>query len=313
MEFAKELTPTFLRTLKKTLAEEFKDAQTIAIKIHFGEVGNSNALKPKDVQPFTELLSEMGKEFFLYDTSVAYPGPRSNPLTHKALALAKGWGKLGKISLGDDIIKEKGAYMTYEVAKKLADADGVLVISHVKGHTCTGFGGAIKNLGMGALSKQSKRAIHNGGKPKQEGTCTACKACEKACPAHSIRVLDKPKVGLCYGCSDCGYVCPTGYMAPKTEFFDKTLADGALAAEKHFKTKYYINIIKGISKLCDCVPTSGKKLAKDAGYLHDGNMAAIDRKSHEILFKQEGKDVFKEANLKSGLVHIEACEQLQNA
>jgi len=311
MHYSKTLSKTYLSTLQQALSDQFKGANTIAIKIHFGEIGNGNAFKPKDIEPFTTLLKKMGKEYFLFDTSIAYPGPRGHPLTHKLFAQAKGWGKLGPITLSDDNIPTPGVHFTYDVAALLAQADGVLVISHVKGHPCTGFGGAIKNLGMGALSKQSKRLIHKQGRPKQAGECIACKKCEAACPLGSIKVTDKPHISTCIGCSNCGYVCPTGYLAPKTAPFDELLADGALCAQTRFKKEYYINIIKNISKNCDCNPFPGKKIAQDVGYLHGPDLIAIDEESYKLIIDQEGEDVFKKHNHKTGLEQVHAAKKLR--
>lgn len=304
------LTQTFLSSLRAALKKEFSGCKEVAVKLHFGEIGNKTALTPEQVKPSTNILSELGISFFLYDTSVAYTSGRSLPATHKAQAKAKGWGQLGRIVIDGGFTPKQGEHFTYEVGKPLGDADGVLVISHVKGHACTGFGGAIKNLGMGALSKTSKRAIHAGGEPKQEGACEGCKACEEACPLHAITVKeDGPHIRRCYGCSNCSYTCPSGYLAPKVAPFDELLADGARAAASTFKKQYYVNLVENITKVCDCMPFGGELIADDCGYVHGGDMAGVDRESHRLVMEKMGKDVFLEHNLKTGLLQVEAVEK----
>ncbi len=167
---SKEIQP-FLGNLKQELKQTFADCKIIAIKIHFGEPGNRSAFTPEQIKPITNILKELNINFFLYDSSVNYSSLRDNPITHKKFAIDKGWGNLGEIKTDDDFILVNGKNMNYEVCKSLIDADGVLVISHVKGHVCTGFGGAIKNLGMGALTKKTKVSIHAGGSVYFKGEC----------------------------------------------------------------------------------------------------------------------------------------------
>jgi len=155
----------FLLKLKQELRERFKDCDKIAIKLHFGEPGNKTAFKPEDIKPITDILNELDINFFLFDSLVTYSGPRNNSDSYKNFVIKKGWDKLGEIRINDEHISVKGENLTYEVCKELVDADAVLVVSHVKGHVCTGFGGAIKNLGMGALTKKTKSDIHYGGEP----------------------------------------------------------------------------------------------------------------------------------------------------
>ena len=119
-----------------------------AVKLHLGEPGNKTALTPSQVRPFTDILDGLGIGFFLYDSPVIYGGLRSNPDSYKRYAIDKGWGKLGKIQIDESFIVVKGNHMDYEVCNALTNAQSVLVISHFKGHVCSGFGGAVKNLGI---------------------------------------------------------------------------------------------------------------------------------------------------------------------
>jgi uncharacterized Fe-S center protein len=304
---------SFCLMLEEKFKKAFSGCKTIAIKIHFGELGNGRAFKPAQIKPITDLLKEMGFNYYLYDSSVSYPGPRSLPLTHKALAIAKGWGKLGEIRTNDDFIPVKGKKMEYQVCKELTDADGVLVISHVKGHVCTGFGGAIKNLGMGAVTKVSKRAIHDGGKPVFGDGCVLCGICVHNCPVKAMKITAKqphPVVHGCYGCSNCAYVCPHEVIKPKVAYFDVLLADAATTAASKFKKAFYISYLINVAKECDCMPISTEIIGREAGYLACDDPVAIDHAAYDLICKESGEDIFLKHNKKSGLDQVEAAEKL---
>lgn len=303
------LDEAFLTNAEAELKNAFTGCRTIAVKIHFGEPGNKTAFMPKDVAPVTALLKKLGMDFYLYDSSVSYGGPRGEPDSHKRAALKKGWGGLGEVKTDDDFVEVKKEKMSYEVARPLVDADAVLVISHFKGHVCSGFGGAIKNLSMGALSKRSKSAIHAGGEPVYSGGCTQCKACEVACPLETLKVKDKPVFGTCYGCSDCSYACPVHAIQPKLDYFDTLLAEGATAAKQSFKRSYYITFMKNITKECDCESDPKGIVGPDCGMLASSDPVAIDMAAYDIVKKTAGEDVFLKHNKKSGLQQVKAAEK----
>lgn len=306
--YFKEINSSFLSKLKKELKEKFCDCKKIAIKIHFGEPGNEFAFKPEQIRPIVDLLKQINIDFFFYDSSVAYGGPRGKPATHKQFAIEKGWGDLGDIKTDDGFVSVKTKKMNFEVAKSLTEADGVLVISHFKGHVCSGFGGAIKNLGMGALTKKTKADIHAGGKPEIVGECKKCKSCEKACPLSSLKVLDKPVMERCYGCSNCIYACKYGVLKPKLDYFDSLLAKGAYIAQSKFKKTYYISYLINITKECDCEKDPGEIIVEDLGYLMGEDGVSIDKASYDIAIDENKEDFFKKSNKKSGLKQIDAAE-----
>jgi uncharacterized Fe-S center protein len=299
----------FLPHLKEELKKKFSGCRKIAVKLHFGEPGNKNAFRLSDIQPFTELLKELKIDFVMIDTPVMYDSQRNSVSGYTKAIREKGWNKLGETKVSSEFIKVKGENLTYEVSKDLFDAEGVLVISHVKGHVCSGFGGAIKNLGMGALSRETKKAIHEGGKPEFDiEKCIKCRACERSCPINGIKFTDRPDFVMCFGCSNCAYACPTGAIKPKVNYFDVLLAEGASCADRNFKKKHYISIMNRISKECDCNVNPGEIIAEDEGYLSSGDAPSIDRAAHDIIAKEEG-EVFLAHNKKTGLLHIDAAEK----
>ena len=311
--FSEELMDEFLEELKFEIERTFSGCERVAVKVHFGEPGNETSLTPEKIKPFVELLKGVGCEVFLYDSLVAYGGVRSEAASHKEHAISKGFGELGEIRTNDEFILKKGKYMDYEVSKDLIEADGVFVISHVKGHVCSGFGGAIKNLGMGAVTKNSKGKIHEGGEYKfDKSICSKCGMCKEMCPMGFIEMDDGgPVFSDCYGCSNCCIHCPTGALKPKVETFDKLLADCAKTAEDNFSKKYYVNIIKDITQKCDCDSSPGDIIAEDVGYVGGGSAVEVDGESYGRVVGEHG-NVFLRANKKMGNEQIEAFVELQN-
>ena len=307
--YSKLLDDKFLSQLKIELSKYFKGCKKIAIKMHFGEALNKTAFTPKDVKPLTDVLESLGIQYYLYDSSVTYGGPRANPTTHKMLAFSKGFKN---VELGDEFIEVKGKYMNYEVCTKLVDVDAVLVLTHVKGHVCSGFGGAIKNLGMGALTKETKNKIHRSGEPVFDGKCIKCGICVKCCPINGLKLeagSSYPIIKQCYGCSNCAYSCPHGVIKTKVAPFDILLADGANCAQSKFKKYYYISAIKNITKECDCMPIPGKIISEDIGFVMSKDGVAIDQASYDLVVKTSG-ETFLENNKKRGTEQIIAAEKL---
>lgn len=298
----------FIDKLRPRIMESFRECRKVALKIHFGEPGNRFAFRPEQIKPVTDLLAESGLEYFLFDSSVAYGGPRSEAAAHRDMAVAKGWSELGDIKTNDDYFTRSGKYLTYQVCRELAEADGVLVVSHFKGHVCSGFGGAIKNLGMGALTKSSKSAIHEGAKPFIDGECSQCGTCRDTCPIGGIRLEEVPVFETCFGCSECIKVCPEEILKVKLAFFDDLLADGAAVAASTFKRAYYINYLVNVAESCDCDPGAKAIIAPDAGCLGSTDPVAIDQASHDVLTAKAGQDVFLKHNKKSGTEQIIAAE-----
>ena len=305
-----ELNDSFLAKLKEELSERFSGCKKIVVKMHFGEPGNKAAFTLPDVKPIFDVLDGMGFDVTFYETSVAYGSPRSTSDGHQQVAIEKGYDHHGEIVIDGEFVTVKKDDMAYEVGKELGDADAVLVISHLKGHCCAGFGGAIKNLGMGALSKKTKGMIHAGGMPEYVGGCVQCGTCEKMCPIGGIKVTDKPEFITCYGCSNCVYVCPENAIKVKKQYFDVLLAEGALAAQDTFKKYYYVTMVKRIAKECDCEKDCKEMIGPDIGWIMGPDGVALDKCAHDLIVVKAGKDVFLEKNKKSGLQQVEAGEKL---
>lgn len=300
-----------LETASKRLLTDFFPANSeVVVKLHFGEEGNKTALFPKDIEPMISVLHSLNIKVILLDTPVAYDSPRKTVKGYTKIALDRGYGSLGQILISKNYKKIPTKDFTAEVAKELVEAENILVISHVKGHPCAGFGGAIKNLGMGGVSKKTKALEHGLCKPTVNQKCSGCGTCVKLCPAEAIKLVkNKAKVDLkgCWGCSICQTVCKFKAINPKKALFDDLLAQGASAVINHFpKNTFYINIAKNMTKLCDCETDSGKILSKNVGILFSDNPIAIDTATIDIINKSnKGKNVFQVANHKDPMLQVE--------
>jgi uncharacterized protein len=300
--------------LQQELKSVFKIGEKIAIKLHMGEPGNKFYLKPETVKPVVDALLSIGCRPFLFDSPVMYKGNRDTEEKYLASAKKHGFDKLGiPIIVSNESIPVKMGHLTYEVCRALADADGVLIQTHVKGHFCSGFGGAIKNLGMGALSVSSKKEIHEGGEPIYREGCIMCGKCEKVCPTKNVRYENKRPYfdkSFCVGCSNCAIYCPVNAIHPKVAIFDTLLAEGAGAALKLFKKYYCVNFFIQVAENCDCWSAGNKILAADVGIILGKDIVAVERASADLARETHGRDIFEETSHKSPLVHIKEAESL---
>lgn len=291
------------------LSEIFPDNSVVTIKLHFGEPGNKNAFIPEDIKPIVDVLNKQGIKVKMVDTPVAYRSPRGTVKGYEKVARDRGYEKLGEVLISDSYRDIEMKDFKAPVSTDLVDADNIIVISHVKGHSCAGFGGAIKNLGMGGLSKEGKGFIHGLCKPKFIKECEGCGTCAQLCPAGAIKMVNAKAVfdlNKCWGCSICEIKCPHDCLAPEVATFDDLLAQGACACIKNFpKSTYYINFVIRISEECDCDSDCGGVIAKDVGVLFSDNPVAIDKASIDLVEKSEGKNVFEEVHHKDPNLQVE--------
>ncbi len=297
--------------LKQELEAVFDPGDKVAVKLHMGEPGNSYAFRPEDVKVYVETLKQIGAEPFLFDSPVIYSGPRHTSEGYQKVAEKKGFAEIAPVVISNDSFVEKGL-IDYGVCTPPVEADGVLILTHVKGHPCSGFGGAIKNLGMGALTKETKGKIHSGGEPIYTEGCTQCGECVARCPNDHVRIEKRPYFdqNWCCGCSNCAIFCPENAIKTKIATFDKLLAEGAHMAEKNYKKTYYVNVIKNLTKLCDCVSDPGEPVMGDVGFVMGRDIVSVEKASLDKINEKAGEDVFREIHHKSPLKHIKEAQKL---
>jgi len=320
----------------KKLLEESKVLDCIskqsntAVKVHFGEAGNTGFVKAKYVGVVCSQIAKKSKNLFLSDTNTLYRGRRMNSIDHLKLAYEHGFTEntaKAKVIIPDDTVKDniiniqinQGLLKSAKVARIFIDADIIIAVSHFKGHMLTGFGGALKNIGMGCAIREGKLAQHCDVCPVvNKDSCIGCGACVKICPVSAIQLENKKAVinkQLCIGCANCIGVCPTMAMFIDTEAGDlvqKKMVEYAYAVLKDKKEKAgFINFAVKINKECDCWGGFNSRIANDTGILASNDPVAIDKASFDLVNKFSGKDIFKAAHPdQDGLIQLEYAQKL---
>ncbi len=199
------LTHKLQRLLDKAgLGNIDMDGKYVAIKMHFGELGNLAFLRPNWAKAVADYVKAHGGKPFLTDCNTLYVGSRKNALDHLSTAYENGFSPLSTgchVIIADGIkgtdealVPVKGDYVKEaKIGQAIMDADIIISLNHFKGHESTGFGGAIKDLGMGCGSRAGKMEMHAAGKPEvDQSLCVGCGFCQKNC-AHDAITIDQPQ------------------------------------------------------------------------------------------------------------------------
>jgi hypothetical protein len=287
-----------LCNLSKTVASELSKmnikGKKVAIKAHMGEYGNLNYLRPPIIGAVVEEIKKAGGKPFLFDTPVAYPGSRDTAEKYKNTARRNGFTEetIGcPVIISEDYVPLKSKYISNaQASKEMMEADAIVVISHFKGHPLSSYGAAIKNIGMGGFSKETKGETHAAAKTKVVGECIGCGACVNACPEKAISIENgRAKVhnSKCFGCGTCVDVCPKKAIAIKTVHLGKTLAELTSLVLKKFGPKevLFVNVLMDIADMCDCDSGNTKIVAPNLGILVSHNIVAVDKASLDLVNK----------------------------
>lgn len=262
----------------------------VPIKLHMGELGNTYYISPSFVKLVVDKLWDIGATPYLYDTAVAYRAPRSTRYGYQTVAYKHGFSKDRmdcEVVVGEEGVEVIEGGYSFEVAEEIYDSSYLVVISHVKGHVLTGFGGAIKNLGMGGVTRKMKRAIHNWSMPRYYSEkCDLCGKCADVCPPRAIIVNSDWKFNslVCVGCGKCVSVCPIGSLSYSVMDLQRGLALATKACIWGKKV-IYINAVVNLTRSCDCESNPGPIICPDIGYLASTDPAAIDMASLDLIEK----------------------------
>ena len=293
----------------------FEPKDLVAIKIHFGEDGNTTHVPANYLKSIiNELKTQKAKPFFM-DTCVLYRSNRSDAINHLLLAESHGFSQN---EIGIPVIIADGLRGSNEIEVKIpgklfnkvsiaADAmtaNAMLVVTHVTGHMASGIGGAIKNLGMGLASRKGKLRQHSSMKPRIEvAKCTGCGQCIIWCPENAISMNGNVAVineKICIGCGECLTVCHFDAVKYnwKTSNYDlqRKMAEHALGVVFHKKDKMcYLNFLFNITKDCDCLPGVQKPVFKDIGILASKDPVAIDKASLDLVEQYSDKSLVSQS------------------
>ena len=274
---------------------DFQD-KFAAIKIHFGEPGNLSYLRPNFAKTVAGVVKSLGGKPFLTDCNTLYVGRRKNALDHLEAAYENGFSPLSTgchVIIADglkgtdevEVPVEGGEYVkSAKIGRAIMDADVYIALSHFKGHESTGFGGAIKNTGMGCGSRAGKMEMHCAGKPTvDKDQCKSCHMCEKNCAHGAISFDENKKASIdhnrCVGCGRCLGACNfdaiyNGNYAANDELncrmaeYSKAVVDGRPA--------FYINIVNQVSPYCDCHGENDTAIIPDVGMFASFDPVALD-------------------------------------
>lgn len=303
------------KNLRRKTRRFFKPGARVAVKLHMGEKGGKYFLDPEIARQTVTVLKDHGYQPFLFDTPVMYPGGRNTAKKYYQTAASHGYSedKIGcPVVISDESVPVEVEKFCYGVAKAIAQSDGLFVLSHIKGHECTGVGGAIKNLGMGGVDKKTKKAMHTLAKPQLVGECSDCKKCEKVCPDKSIVILGRRvKIrGVCYGCNICVSNCPNQALAPKDRRIEIFIAQAAAAVVRSVPKVYGVNVLQKITNHCDCYTGELPIVCPDLGFIGGTDLVALDNAAIDRIDQKAGKKVFEELYHKSPKIQLVEAERL---
>lgn len=299
--------PQKLKMLMKKAGIENIDFNNkfVAIKIHFGEPGNLAFLRPNYAKAVADVVKELGGKPFLTDANTLYVGRRKNALDHIDAAFENGFTPYstgcqviiadGLKGTDETLVPVDGEYVKEaKIGRAVMDADIIISLNHFKGHEATGFGGAIKNLGMGCGSRAGKMEMHYSGKPcVDSAVCKKCKMCAKIC-AHDAISYDENGIAniehnKCVGCGRCIGICNFDAISPSNnsanDLLNMKMAEYALAVVKG-RPEFHINIICDVSPNCDCHSENDAPIVPNVGMLASFDSVAIDKACADLVNEQ---------------------------
>ena len=273
---------------------DFQD-KFVAIKLHFGEPGNLAFLRPNWARTVADFVKERGGKPFLTDCNTLYVGGRKNALDHMDSAMLNGFNPMTtgcQIIIADglkgsdevEVPVVGGEYVrNAKIGRAVMDADVFISLTHFKGHEEAGFGGCLKNIGMGCGSRAGKMEQHNAGKPHvAEKHCIGCGQCRKIC-AHGAPIIENGKAHIdhdkCVGCGRCIAVCPkdavridwdesTTNLNCKIAEYTKAVVDG--------RPCFHISLVIDVSPNCDCRSENDMAIVPNVGMFASFDPVALD-------------------------------------
>lgn len=272
------------------------DGKFVAIKMHFGELGNMAYLRPQYAKVVADLVKEQGGMPFLTDCNTLYPGSRKHALEHMDCANLNGFNTTTtgcQIIIGDglrgtddvEVPVKNGEYIEKaKIGRAIMDADVFISLAHFKGHEATGFGGAIKNIGMGCGSRAGKMAMHSIGKPGIDAEkCRGCKTCTHYCAQSAISIGEDHKAridhDLCAGCGRCIGVCNFDAISnafdAESTILNERMAEYTKAVIQN-RPHFHVSIVNQVSPYCDCHAENDAAVVPDIGMFASFDPVALD-------------------------------------
>ena len=295
-DFRENLQQKLTRLMKTAgMGEIDFDNKYVAIKMHFGEPGNLAFLRPNWAKTVADFVKERGGKPFLTDCNTLYVGGRKNGLDHLDTAMLNGFNPMTtgcQVIIADgikgndevEVPVEGGEYVkNAKIGRAVMDADVFISLTHFKGHESAGFGGALKNIGMGCGSRAGKMEQHNAGKPHVvQKHCVGCKMCTKICAHDAISVQDRKAAidhSKCVGCGRCIAVCARNAI---TVNFDESHTNLSRKMSEYAKAVvdgrpcFHISLIIDVSPNCDCRAENDAAIVPNVGMFASFDPVALD-------------------------------------
>jgi uncharacterized Fe-S center protein len=306
-------SPDALRRLLDMFPKTFNNGDRIGIKLHWGERGNENFIRPMYAREIVRWLKEKGANPYVFDTTVLYSGGRRNGADSLKTAAEHGFTEefLGcPVLIGDgldgrdviDIPSVGRHFDTVQVVGIMEKTDGFVVFSHFKGHMEASFGGSIKNVSMGMASRAQKQRMHSDAHPVLiEKRCIRCGICREVCPVGAVTMEEDRfpayDLDVCIGCAQCIAHCPQTalkiFWETDISVFQEKLVETAASVWKRIGPQsIVINALIQIVSECDCMAGNHPPLSGDYGFVGGYNPAVVDEESMNIV----GADKFDAAH-----------------
>ncbi len=292
--------------------KNIKKGELVAITLHFGERGNTGFVRPLYIRRIVNLVREAGGKPFLTDANTLYRGCRSNAVDHMNLAMEHGFSYAtvnAPVIIADGLrgkdyveVEVNGKYFEkVKVASAAYHADSLISVAHVKGHMLFGFGGALKNIGMGLGARSGKQMMHADLEPDiVSEKCIGCGLCVEWCPTGSLSLAEPPgrdvplsvlNPATCIGCGECVVTCPheaikISWSGAPESVQEKTVEFAWGVAKGKQGKLGAINFLMNISPDCDCLPRTDSSVVPDIGILASDDVVAVDRASIDLINQQ---------------------------
>ena len=286
------------------LAGAIEEGDLVAVKMHFGETGNTGFVQPVFLREIVARIKSHGGKPFLTDANTLYSGMRANAVDHIQCAIQNGFGYAtveAPIVIADgvdgrdacDVRVDGKHFETVRIGAAAVHADALVAVTHVKGHEATGFGGALKNIGMGLGCRSAKQRMHSDFDPEVGADkCTACGRCVRWCPVGAMSIgpdrvatVDR---ALCYRCGECVAACPSGAIAIQWKTTPEALQEKIVEHAKGVLDgkdgkSLFVSFVTAISPDCDCWSFSDAPIVGDIGVIASSDIVAIDRAAYDMV------------------------------
>ncbi len=301
--------------------DSFSERDLVAIKLHFGELGNAAYIRPIFFRTIVECIKKHRGQPFLTDANTLYAGSRGDSVNHLYTAIRNGFdysvvgaplviadGLRGKTEKSVTINQKR--FNRVYIGTEIFEADSLISVAHFKGHELSGFGGTIKNIGMGCASRKGKLAQHSTVSPKvMLEKCDGCGDCTLHCSPNALTLLgDHSQIDedKCIGCGECILICPNSALQIQWNqaipIFMENMVEYTLGVLKDKKDKaFYINFINHVSPACDCCAHNDAPIVRDIGIVASKDPVAIDQASVDLVNQEHAMpNTCLEINTKPG-------------